>query len=130
MDISCVKEKIKEKLIREIENLSEDELKKIDNDIYEVKIKIEKIKKKASKKIELTEYVMKAYENKLYNMSSREDGREFLSYTLKDKPSVECFAKFMHVSFLKQDNKGYIIDKIVEATIGAKLRSIAIKGEQ
>jgi len=129
MDISCVKEKIKEKLIREIENLSEDDLKKINSDTYEIKIKIGKIKKMNNKNSELTNDLMKTYENKLYNVSSREEGREFLSSILKDKPSIECFARFMCVSFLKQDNKEYIINKIVEATIGAKLRSIAIKGE-
>jgi tRNA A37 N6-isopentenylltransferase MiaA len=130
MDISCIKKNIKEKLIKEIENLSEDDLKKIDSDTHEVKIKIEKIRKNDRRKIELAEDVMKAYEKKLFNIPSREEGIEFLSSTLKDRSSTECFAKFMYVSFLKQDNKDYIINKIVEATIGAKLRSIAIKGEQ
>jgi hypothetical protein len=124
-----VKEKIKEKLIKEIENLSEEDFKKIVNDTHEVKIKIEKIKKKEAQKTELTEDIMKTFEKQLSELSVRENGIEFLSSVLKNKLSAERFAKFMCVSFLKQDSKDYIINKIVEATIGAKLRSYAIKGE-
>jgi len=72
---------------------------------------------------------MKAFDTKLSELSSREDGIEFLRSSLKDKLSAEHFAKYMSVSFLKQDKKDHIINKIVEATIGAKLRSLAIKGE-
>jgi hypothetical protein len=129
MNIICVKEKIKEKLLKEIENLSEEDIQKIDNNIYEVKIKIEKIRKKDIKKIKLTENMMKTYEKQLIDLSTRESGMELLSSVLKDKLSAEYFAKFMRVSFLKQDKKEYIINKIVEATIGAKLRSNAIKGQ-
>jgi len=129
MNIPCVKEKIKDKLFKEIENLSNEDLQKIDNNKYEVKIKIEKIRKKKNKKTELTEDMMKIFEKQLNDLSSRERGIELLSSILKDKSSAEHFAKFMRVSFLKQNNKDYIINKIVEATIGAKLRSSAIKGQ-
>lgn len=129
MDITFVKEKIKEKLIKEIDTLSEVDLKKIDNDTHEVKIKIEKIRKKDNHNTELTVDTMKVFEKRLSELSSREDGVEYLLSILKDKLSAEHFAKYMCVSFLKQDNKDYIINKIVEATIGAKLRSFAIKGE-
>ncbi|MDR1478022.1 MAG: hypothetical protein LBJ00_03685 [Planctomycetaceae bacterium] len=128
MKIIYVKEKIKEKLLKEIESISEENLQKIDSNTHEVKIKIEKIRKKENKKIELTEDEMKTFERQLIDLSTRERGVEFLSSVLKDKLSAEYFAKFMRVSFLKQDNKKYIINKIVEATIGAKLRSNAIKG--
>jgi hypothetical protein len=129
MNIICVKEKIKQKLLKEIESLSEEDFQKIDNNTHEVKIKIEKIRKKESQKIELTEDSMKTFEKQLIDLSTRESGIELLSSVLKDKLSAEYFAKFMRVSFLKQDNKEYIINKIVEATIGAKLRSNAIKGQ-
>lgn len=129
MDIIFVKKKIKEKLIGEIENLSEVDLKKIDNGTHEFKIKIEKIRKKDNHNTELTVDIMKTFEKRLSELSSRKDGIEFLLSILKDKLSAEHFAKYMCVSFLKQDNKDYIINKIVEATIGAKLRSLAIKGE-
>jgi Glu-tRNA(Gln) amidotransferase subunit E-like FAD-binding protein len=129
MNILYVKEKIKEKLLRQIENLSEEEFQKIDNNTHEIKIKIEKIRKKKIPKSELTDDEMKRLEKELSNLITREGGIELLSFILKDKLSAEQFAKFMRVSFLKQDNKDYIINKIVEATIGAKLRSYAIKGQ-
>jgi hypothetical protein len=129
MDIILIKERIKEKLIKEIDILSEDELKKIDNNTHEVKIKIEKIRKKDNHNIELTVDMMKVFDKRLSELSSREEGMEYLLSNLKDKLSAEHFAKYMSVSFLKQDNKDYIINKIVEATIGAKLRSLAIKGK-
>jgi hypothetical protein len=62
MNIVCVKEAIKEKLLEEIENLSEADLQRRGNNTHEVKIKIEKIRKKESQKIELTEDVMNRLE--------------------------------------------------------------------
>jgi len=129
MNIPCVKEKIKDKLFKEIENLSNEDLQKIDNNTHEIKIKIEKIRKREIQKTELTEDMMKTFEQQLSNLPTRERGIELLSSLIKDKLSAEHFAKYMRVSFLKQDNKDYIINKIVEATIGAKLRSSAIKGQ-
>jgi Glu-tRNA(Gln) amidotransferase subunit E-like FAD-binding protein len=129
MNILYVKEMIKEKLLGQIECLSEEDFQKIDNNTHEIKIKIEKIRKKKSQKTELTDDEMKKIEKELSDLTTRERGMELLSSVLKDKLSAEQFAKFMRVSFLKQDNKDYIINKIVEATIGAKLRSYAIKGQ-
>jgi hypothetical protein len=129
MNIASVKDKIKDKLLKEIENLTENDLHKIDNNTHDVKIKIEKIKKKEVNKTDLTEEIMKVFEKQLYDLSTRESGKELLYSVLKDKLSAEYFAKYMKVSFLKQDNKDFIINKIVEATIGAKLRSNAIKGK-
>lgn len=123
------KEKIKKTLIQEIEKMSDDELVKIENNTHEVKIRIEKIKNKEKRISSLTEDVMKDYEKKLSDLANREEGVELLTTLLKDKLSAEYFAKYLCVSFLKQDNKEYIINKIVEATIGAKLRSLAIKGK-
>jgi uncharacterized protein (DUF1015 family) len=129
MNITCVKERIKEKLLKEIEMLSEDDLQKIDNNTHDIKFKIEKVRKKEGYKTELTEDIMRTFEKQLFDLSTRESGKDLLSSALKDKLSAEHFAKFMKVSFLKQDNKDFIINKIVEATIGARLRSNAIKGQ-
>jgi len=129
MDIILVKNKLKDKLIKEIESLSEEDLLKIDNGTHDIKIKIEKIRKREQSTVDLSKEIMKNYEQQLYGFSTREDGVALLSANLKDKASAECFAKYMSVSFLKQDKREYIITKIVEATIGARLRSLAIKGE-
>jgi hypothetical protein len=128
MNAVCVREKIRIKLLEEIDKLSEEDLQKIDNNTHEIKIKVEKIRRKKNPKTDLTEDEMMTFEKQLNELLTREKGMELLSSVLKDKLSAEYFAKYMRVSFLKQDSKDYIINKIVEATIGAKLRSNAIKG--
>jgi hypothetical protein len=129
MNTICAREKIEIKLLEEIKNLTEEDIQKIDNNTHEIKIKVEKIRKKENHKTDLTEVVMMDFEKQLNGLITREKGIELLLSVLKDKLSAEYFAKYMRVSFLKQDSKDYIINKIVEATIGAKLRSNAIKGQ-
>jgi hypothetical protein len=124
-----IKEKIRKNVLQEIENISVENLEKINNNTHEIKIKIEKIRKREKPVLILTDETMRNYEKMLNGLSTRKEGVELLSSLLKDRNSVEYFAKFLSVSFLKQDNKEYILNKIVEATIGAKLRSLAIKGE-
>jgi chromosome partitioning protein len=81
------------------------------------------------KKQILTDEVMKSYEKKLNDLSTREEGVTLLTSLLKNKSSAERFAKFLSVSFLNQDKKADILNQIVEATIGVKLNFSAINGE-
>jgi hypothetical protein len=69
---------------------------------------------------------MQVIENELKYIDTRENGNILLKNYLKNKNEAEQFAKFMHVFILKH-NKIYIINKIVEATVGARLRSKAIR---
>ena len=53
-----------------------------------------------------------------------------LSATFRSRKELEQFAKFLEVMVLKQDKVDHIKNKIIEATIGAVLRSNAIQGKE
>jgi hypothetical protein len=126
------REKIINQIIKEINkdifNLSDEDLLKIQEETHKIKIKFEKIKNKDDKSKKLTNEMMDLIISELSVKQTRDDGNKLLIDKLKTRKEVEQFAKYLNVSYLKQDNMEYIINKIVEATVGAILRSNAIKG--
>jgi len=119
-----------EDLVNQIDRLSEADILKIDEGNHELTLKLTK-KKYASKSAkELSINQKRDLLKRIQECQSREDGRVILSRTLKNKTELEQFAKFLDVLFLKQDKVDQIRDKIVDATVGAVLRSNAIQGKK
>ena len=65
----------------------------------------------------------------LQNLKTREQGYLFLESTFQNKAGLENFARFIDVPVVKKDKVSQLREKIVEATIGAIIRSKAIQGE-
>ena len=123
-------ERISEDLAGEIVRLSEADLLKLDEGTHELTLKI--TKKRSTPKItkELSDSQKEDTLKRLQECQSREDGLTILSETFKNKKELEQFAKFLEVMVLKQDKADQIRRKIIEATIGAILRSNAIQGKK
>ena len=66
----------------------------------------------------------------LSDSKSREEGLRVLESCLKNKSELEVFAKHIDVVVMKNDRIDKIRDNIVDATVGAKLRSSAIQGKK
>ncbi|MCP4485933.1 MAG: hypothetical protein GY820_01190 [Gammaproteobacteria bacterium] len=66
----------------------------------------------------------------LQSFNTREDGALFLTRELLNKKELEQIAKSLDILVLRQDKVEQIKDKIIEATIGAVLRSNAIQGKK
>lgn len=130
MHPKTVIQRIFEALAGEIGHLSEVDLLKLEEGTHELTLKI--IKKRSVPKItkELSNSQKEATLKCLQECQSREDGLAILSETLKNKKELEQFAKFLEVMVLKQDKVDQIRHKIIEATIGAVLRSNAIQGKE
>ena len=123
-------QRIFEDLTGEIIHLSEADLLKIEEGTHELTLKIRK--KRSASKItkELSDSQKEDTLRHLKGCQSREDGLNILCETFKNKKELEQFAKFLEVMVLKQDKVDQIRHKIIEATIGAVLRSNAIQGEK
>lgn len=67
--------------------------------------------------------------NNLQNLKTREEGSLFLESTFPNKTALENFARFIDVPVVRKDKVSQLREKIVEATIGAIIRSKAIQGE-
>ena len=117
-----------EKILGELNKLSDDDVSKIENDDYLISLKIVKIKAQPETKNEISELQKNDILRKLQECRTREEGYDYLSNLLKSKKELEVFARFLDISILKQDKADQIKEKIIEATVGAIIRSNAIQG--
>ena len=130
MCTKTVIERMFENISREINLISEADLLKIAEGTHELSLKI--TKKRSPPKIaeEVPNSQKEAMLKRLQECQSREDGLVILSETFKSRKELEQFARFLEVMVLKQDKADRIKSKIIEATIGAVLRSNAIQGKE
>lgn len=66
---------------------------------------------------------------RLEGFENREDLSVHLKSTYPRKADVEAVARALEISITKTSNYDEIIEKIIDASIGYKLRSRAIRGE-
>jgi len=120
---------ILDEIAKQISQLPEADIKKIEDGSHEISIKL--VKKMGGKTS--TKNILESLKNevllKLSDCSSREEGHFIIAEAFKNKSELEQFAKYLDVLVLKQDKVDQIKDKIIEATVGAKLRSNAIQGK-
>lgn len=65
----------------------------------------------------------------LQELNSREEGRDFIAEHLLNRKGLEALARLLSVPVMKSDNVERIKEKIIEASIGARLNSNAIQGK-
>ncbi|MEW6027675.1 MAG: hypothetical protein AB1599_10345 [Planctomycetota bacterium] len=125
MDFDVLKafSKILEILSMEILTLSEDELQNIAEGKARIKIKI--LEDKESKEENSVNYEELIEE--LNSIRNRETGMHIVNSKLKTKDDVVGLAKFIDIPVKKSENIKFIKEKIIEATIGYRLRSASIQ---
>lgn len=122
--------KFMEEIVIELNCLSESDISKLESGGYSISLKVVKNKSLNNIDNEITDELKNDMLASLQNCKTREEGYDVLSNFLTTRKKSEAFAKFLDVSVSKQDKADQIKDKIVEATIGATIRSNAIKGKQ
>jgi hypothetical protein len=114
-------------LIKDIESLSENDIKKLDSGEYSLALKILKKNQSQEVKVGLDEEKAKKVLEELKNCDNRDLGYEVLKSNFKNKNELEWFAKQIDIFVMKQDKVDKLRDKIIEGTVGATLRSSAIQ---
>lgn len=120
---------ILEALAEQASQLTEADIQKLEKGTHELTLSLVKKKTTLIGGAELSEAHMVELLSNLQNCESREQGHELISGALKNKKELEQFAKHLDVLVLKQDKVDQIKEKIIEATVGAILRSNAIQGK-
>lgn len=129
MDSANVVKTILEELAKQISQLPTSDIKKIENGSHEISVKLVRKKSGQAGVKELSMAEKDDVLTKLNKCNSREEGHAVISDVLKNKSELEQFARHLDVLVLKQDKVDQIKDKIIEATVGATLRSNAIQGK-
>jgi|25_taG_2_1085351.scaffolds.fasta_scaffold01182_6 hypothetical protein len=120
-------------LSRAIDKLSEDEILDVESGNFEINFLFSgkrSVAKKDRDKASLDESVLNRVNNLLNKASTREEGVLILEEHLKGRAELESFAKSIDVPVMKSDKVITIKEKIVDSTVGARLRSGAILGKK
>jgi hypothetical protein len=129
MDSANIIKIILEELAKQVSQLSAIDIQKIESGSHELLVKLVRKKSDQSGGEELSVAKKDEILSCLNKCNSREEGHAVISNALRNKSELEQFAKHLDVLILKQDKVDQIKDKIIEATVGAILRSNAIQGK-
>lgn len=75
------------------------------------------------------DFTLQSIVETLNHLKTREEGLNFLTSKCSVRTEFELIAKKMDIPFQKKDNIERLKDKIIEGSIGFKLRSQAIQGK-
>jgi hypothetical protein len=120
-------------ILDSINNLSDDELDKISLGNFQIELKFGKEKQKKNEEKQSPNLDQNTFDlviEKLNEATSREEGIMILESHISLKPQLESFAKKIDVAVMKSDKVDKIKNSIVDATVGARLRSNAIQGKE
>jgi len=128
MNYPKVYQHIMTEIVFQISRLSAGDIEKINDGTHEISLTIKR--RGASRSTpRISNATKEEVIDRLNKCKSREDGMVILNNTFKTVKELENFAKSIDVLVLKQDKIEQIKNKIVEATVGAVLRSNAIQGK-
>lgn len=129
MNTARLSKLILEVLAEQVSQLTEVDIQKLEKGTHELALSLVKKKSTLVGGAELSEVQMVELLSNLQDCESRDQGYELISRALKNKKELEQFAKHLDVLVLKQDKVDQVKEKIIEATVGAILRSNAIQGK-
>jgi hypothetical protein len=120
---------ILQKLASALDDLSQDELAKLLDDSYSIEIKITRKRTQEERPTSAHEVDIHLIIEQLTSCASREDAQIFLVNNHPTKKSLELIARKLDIPIIRQDTLVVLRDKVIEATVGARMRSQAIQGE-
>lgn len=115
-------------LAKELQKFSDEELADISSGKAIIKVDIIN-NSSTSKKSMACDIDYEKVKSDLNTFQTREEGLEYLNLHCKTKKELTALAKIVDIHVLKTDKIGQLKEKIIESTIGFKLRSAAIQNK-
>jgi hypothetical protein len=117
----------------QLSTLPEEDIQKLSTGKYEITLKVSRVRASDdSKGVDegSSAHLFRQIVDKLNAAKSRDEGISIIDESLKTKGDLSAFAKFMDVAVMKSDRVDVIKANLVDATVGARLRSSAIQGKE
>jgi hypothetical protein len=116
------------RLAEAIDALTEDEIKRLSDPQYDVEVRAVRRRPKedtldATLKVDADEVI-----RTITGKATRLEAQSFLDSNFSNKKMLEQIARRLDIPIIRQDKVEVLRDKIIEATVGAKMRSQAIQG--
>ena len=109
-----------------LDRLSESDREKLGDPAFEMQIKLSRRRIASSRKT--SEIPLDVVATKLSTFDSRDEAQSYLKSVAKTKKDLEQIARHFEMVISKRDKIENLVDRIVETTVGARLRSRAIQG--
>ncbi|WP_426801940.1 hypothetical protein [Xanthomonas campestris] len=116
------------RLTEALHMLSEEELRKLSDPQFAVEIRAVRRRAKDDSSLLLPDKTAEDAIAEITLMSSRQDAQALLDLKFSSKKALELIARKLDIPIVRQDKIEDLRDKIVEATVGARMRSQAIQG--
>ena len=114
---------------KQVRQLTDEEFSAILSSRGRLKLVVEQDDKpRKSRKKTVAETDLRALADRLAKLDSREAGLDALNETISTKTDVLRLARLLDVHPQKGDTAKHIKEKLVEATVGFRLRSAAVRG--
>lgn len=118
------------RILTAVAELSEEDIDKLLDDGYTIKIKVVRVRSKEEPAASQADIDIPAVIVKLTEFTSREAAQNFLDENFGGRKLLEPIARKLDIPIMSQDKVDVLRDKIIEATVGARMRSQAIQGSQ
>ena len=111
-----------------VDALSEDEIKRLSDPQYEVELRA--VRRRSKDELAKPQEPINVEEiiRELTNSATRQDAQAYLYSKYSSKKLLELIARQLDIPIIRQDKVEFLRDKVIEATVGARLRSQAIQG--
>ena len=110
-----------------LEKLSDEEISRLSDNQFSIEIRIVRRRIKDEKN-DLDHVDCENIINQLANITNREEAQLLLNLRCPSKKSLEIIARKLDLPIIKQGKIDDLRDRIVEATVGSRIRSQAIQG--
>lgn len=111
-----------------LDGLPTDELQRLSDPQYTLEIRAVRRRSKEESTNNVSSEEAKVVIETLTALSSRQEAQALLDSRFPTKKNLEAIARRLDIPIVRQDKVEELRDKIVEATVGARIRSQAIQG--
>jgi hypothetical protein len=116
-------------LCRQLQSLSDDQIAQVLDGHARLEVRVKARKKlQTSKRAQLTHEELLDLAATLRSCQTREEGNSFLDQKISSKEDTTRLARVLDVPVQKTDTMEQIRARIIESTIGFRIRSAAVQG--
>lgn len=117
-------------LSKAVVNLRDDELERVTRGTHSIELKIIRNRSGSKAVTDVEHFNAAEIAKKLEEFSDRVVASNYLREIASNKKSLELLARYLDIVMSKQDKAEDLVNKIIESTVGARLRSSAIRGPE
>lgn len=113
-----------------IERLSEDNFSKLSDESFNIEVRLTRKRSKGESPPPTHDANLANVIEQLTTFPNREEAQQFLNSNFSTRKAIESIARRLDIPISKQDKVETLRDKVIEATVGARVRSQAIQGNK